>query len=175
MNNHTVKKVVSVIACALLSSLFIVIMLFCAPRIKIIGETSGTVEYLFSEKVDDATVSIERITAEIGKDFTAVRISDLGRLGKITKVNYVADQFVNTNTLSPDIQIVDLTKPFDFAEKGTLIFVIMNLDPFAEDFNEQSERLAEYKIGEDWRFTCQKSFARPTCITKRHLSPVTAI
>lgn len=153
MNNHTVKKVVSVIACALLSSLFIVIMLFCAPRIKIIGETSGTVEYLFSEKVDDATVSIERITAEIGKDFTAVRISDLGRLGKITKVNYVADQFVNTNTLSPDIQIVDLTKPFDFAEKGTLIFVIMNLDPFAEDFNEQSERLAEYKIGEDWRFT----------------------
>lgn len=147
---HYVKKIISVVSCAVLSALFIIALFFSAPKIDAVPETSGEMtEFVY------ANGEINKIVYTIGTDFTAVRISDLGELGKITKVNYVANEFVKTGTLSPNIQIVDLTKPFNFAEKGTLIFFIANLDPWAENFDEQTEHLSQYKMGDYWRFTIQ--------------------
>ncbi len=140
MSNRYLKKIISVLLCAVLSALFIVTLFFAAPKISAVSETTGVFDY------NDETV-------EIGKDITAVRISDLGKIGKITKVNYVADKFIGPKTLDKDMQIVDLTKPFEFAEKGTLIFVIMNLDPSDENFKEQQKYLAAHKIGDYWQFT----------------------
>lgn len=140
MSNRYIKKIISVLSCALLAALFITTLFFSAPKTAAVPETTGSLTY--NDKV-----------LEIGKDLTAVRISDLNKLNKITKVNYVADKFVKQRTLDEDIQIVDLTKPFEFAEKGTLIFVVMNLDPAAEDFKEQQNKLAAYKIGDYWQFT----------------------
>ena len=152
MNNY-LKKIISVISCAVLSALFIVLMFFCSPEIAATPETVGEIDYRISQQLADGTVSNQKNTAVIGKDVTAVRISDLGDLNKITKVNYVADKFLPPKTFSQDMQIVDLTKPFKFAEKGTLIFVIMNLDPYADDFAEQKEALSKYKLGDYWQFT----------------------
>ena len=140
MSNRYLKKLISVLSCAVLSALFIVTLFFAAPKISAVPDTTGCIDY------NDKTI-------EIGKDIAAVRISDLGKIGKITKVNYVAEKFVRPKTLDEDMQIVDLTKPFEFAKKGTLIFVIMNLDPADENFKEQQNDLAAHKIGDYWQFT----------------------
>lgn len=153
MKNFNLKKIIAVVSCTLLSVLFILILFFCTPKIQALPESDRTVEYILSGRDENGKYTSERITAVAGKDFTAISIADLGKLNKITKANYVADEFIKTGLLSPDIQIVDLEKPFEFAEKGTLIFVILSLDPLAQDFFEQSERLSQYKIGDDWRFT----------------------
>lgn len=146
--NYFVKRIIWVAVSAVLAAVFIVATFFAAPIIHAVPETEGEITEL--KFVDGA---VQNNVYTIGEDFTAVRISDLGKIGKIMKVNYVADKFVRTSALSRDIQIVDLTKPFDFAEKGTLIFIVMNLDPHAEDFAEQAESLSEYKIGDYWHFT----------------------
>lgn len=140
MSNRYLKKIISVLSCAVLSAVFIVTLFFAAPKISAVPETTGGFDY-------------NGETVEIGRDIAAVRISDLDKIGKITKVNYVADKFVRPKTFDEDIQIVDLTKPFEFAEKGTLIFVIINLDPDAENFKEQQKNLAAHKIGDYWQFT----------------------
>lgn len=140
MSNRYLKKIISVLSCAVLSALFIVTLFFAAPKISAVPETTGILDY------NDETL-------EIGKDISAVRISELNKIGKIAKVNYVADKFIIPKTLDENIQIVDLTKPFEFAEKGTLIFVIMNLDPADENFKEQQNNLSAHKIGDYWQFT----------------------
>lgn len=150
--NSCFKKILCVSLCTVLSAVFIVVMFFCAPQICTVPETEGSFTDIHRDSTEDGVYS-ENTTVVIGEDITAVRISDLGKLGKITKVNYVADRFVSANRLDDDIQIVDLTKPFDFAEKGTLIFVIMNLDAWSENFSEQAEALNEYKIGDYWHFS----------------------
>lgn len=152
MNRYLIKFL-SVLSCAVLCAVFIVIMVFCAPTIQDLPQSDRTVQYDLTVRDEDGHWKAETVTAVAGKDFTAVNVADLGNLNKITKVNYVPNEFVFTSRLSPDIQIVDLTKPFEFAEKGTLIFVILNLDPMSPDFYEQSERLDQYKIGSNWRFT----------------------
>ena len=151
--NSYIRRVGAVISCAVLSALFIVLMFFCAPEISAVPETSGEIGYTVSEMLPDGTVSNETFTSVIGKDVTAVRISDFKDLNKITKVNYIADRHATPARISDDIQIVDLTKPFEFAEKGTLIFIIMNLNPFAENFYELKESLTKYKLGDYWNFT----------------------
>lgn len=140
MSNRYLKKIISVLSCVVISALFIVTLFFAAPKISAVPETTGGFDY------NDETVVI-------GKDITAVRISELDKIGKITKVNYVADKFVIPKTFDEDMQIVDLTKPFEFAEKGSLIFVIMNLDPADKNFKEQQKNLAAHKIGDYWQFT----------------------
>lgn len=144
MNNQSIKKIISILSCVLLSALFIVTLFFCAPKIDIIPESSGEITEI--RDPDNADYAI-------GTDITAIRINDLKKLGKIAKVNYIADQYVKPGSLHDDMQMVDLTKPFDFSEKGTLIFVIANLDPWAENFYEQSESMSEYKMGDYWHFT----------------------
>ncbi|MDE6397913.1 MAG: hypothetical protein K2L51_01175, partial [Clostridiales bacterium] len=149
MNRYTVKKIVSVTSCAALSALLIVLMYLCVPAISAVPQTMGEIT---AAVATDEEIWEDR-TFTVGEDLTAARITDLGRLGKLTQVNYVADKFTPPGHIVPDMQIVDLTKPFDFAEKGSLIFVIMNIDPYAEDFRAQSERLNTYKIGDYWHFT----------------------
>ena len=149
MKNFYLKKIISVAACAVLSALFIVLLFFCAPKIKAVPETTGEIVEL--EFVNGA---LKEYVYTVGEDFTAVRIKDLGDLGTITKVNYVADKFVSPGRLNYDYEIVDLSKPFEFAERGTLMFAVMNLDPWdIENFFSDSEKLAPYKIGENWYFT----------------------
>ncbi|MDE6850521.1 MAG: hypothetical protein K2J54_04260, partial [Clostridia bacterium] len=143
------KKIISVISCAVLSALFILLMFFCPPKIATVPETTGEITAIVYPDSGGA----EERTFNVGTHLTAVRIKDLGHLGRITKVNYVPDKFVTPNKLDADIQIVDLTESFNFAEKGTLIFVIMNLDPWAENYTEQLKSLAEYRLGDSWHFT----------------------
>jgi len=138
-----------------LAALFIVIMHFAAPVMAAAPEAKGQLTYSVTVELPDNTYGSEDVTAVLGEDITAVRISDLGKPNRLTKVNYAADKFVRAGSLSPDMQIVDLTEPFEFAEKGTLAFVIMNLDPDAEDFHEQAEKLSEFKIGDYWHFTLE--------------------
>jgi len=151
MSNY-VKKILTVALYSLLTLVFIIVMHFAAPKIAPVAETDGEITYYITDYLPDGSFTNRNETAIVGTDVAAVRISDLGKLNVLTSVNYVADKFVSTNSLE-GAQIVDLTQPFEFAEKGTLIFVIMNLDPESEDFREQSERLSQYKIGDHWHFT----------------------
>ncbi len=148
--NIRIIKAVSVLFSACLCFLFILLMYFIPPKIHDVPETTGEVEYTVYN--EDGTFNKKNFT--IGKDFTAVRIDDLLELGRITKVNYVPDKFIQPNELLDDpVQIVDLTKPFKFAEKGSLIFVIMNVDAHSKDFIEVTEKLKKYKMGDYWHFS----------------------
>lgn len=146
---YYVKKIISVLACALLSALFIVTLFFAAPKIDAVPETTGR-KITEVIRTDDKW---ENVVFETGKDFAAVSITDLADTGRLTKANYIADKFVQAGHITSDMQTVDLTKPFEFAEKGTLMFAVLNLDPWSEDFDEQSEALSKYKQGENWCFT----------------------
>lgn len=150
---NNLKKILPVVISAILTAVFIVVLFFTAPQIASVPDTEGEIKYSISINNPDGSYYIENKTAVIGKDVTAVRISDLGRLNKLDKVNYVADKFLPLGALDPDVQIVDLTKPFEFAEKGTLIFIVMNLDGDDKDFVSKSEKLSDFKIGEHWHFT----------------------
>ena len=147
--NSYVTKVVSVISCAVITALFIVVMFFAVPQISRICEAEGGIDY----KVTDADGEIVSKTAEVGKDVTAVRINDFEDLGKVTKVNYVPDVFIKPGNISEDMQIVDIDKPFEFAERGTLVFIFLNLDPYSENFSKYVEDLNKYKVGDYWQFT----------------------
>ena len=138
--NSYLKRIISIISCAVLSAIFIIIMRFCAPAVAFAPEALGT-------------LSNDENTAVMGRDVTAVRITDLADLQQITKVNYIPDEFVFPDSLLQNYQIVDLTKSFDFAEKGTLVFIILNLKPDSEDYREQVEALNKYKAGDYWHFT----------------------
>jgi len=132
--NNLIKKI-AVPLSAVLTVLFILTLYFTIPNIPSVPETTGEVE-----------------SFTIGSDITATRINDFEKLNRITKVNYIANEFVMDNSLDKS-EIVDLTKPFEFAKKGTLIFIVMNLDPDNEDFKDQSKKLSDYLIGEYWHFT----------------------
>lgn len=151
--NDYLKKIVSVLLCAILSAVFIVALFFCAPEISTVPEAEGQLTYRIADHSIGDTLNVQKATGDIGKDVTAVRINDLNKLSKITRVNYAKDKFVKPDTLAADTQIVDLTKPFDFGERGTLTFVILNLDPWSENFTEIVDELEEYKIGDYWHFT----------------------
>jgi len=148
--NRFLKKLISVISCAALCAVFVVAMHFCAPKIKAVPQiTSGNLTY----SVSTGDKGVETVDAELGKDIAAVRITDLTDAGFLTHVNYVPDEFVKTGTLNKKMRIVDLTKPFEFAKKGSLVFVILSLDPNSENYVEQSQSLEKYKNGDYWSFT----------------------
>ena len=149
MKNFYFKKIITVISCAVFSALFIVTLFFCAPKIDAVPDAKGR-KITEVIRTDDKWENVE---FETGKDFAAVSITDLADTGRLTKVNYIADKFVQAGHITSDMQTVDLTKPFEFAQKGTLMFVILNLDPWSEDFDEQSEALSKYRQGENWCFT----------------------
>lgn len=128
-------------------------LFFYAPSVPKAPEAGGESVYRYGYKNEANDFVQEEKNIVIGKDITAVRIADFEDLQLITKVNYIPDKFVTPGALEYDYQIVDLTKPFEFAEKGTLMFVVLNLDPFDQDFYEQQERLGKYKMGDYWKFS----------------------
>lgn len=153
MDKSQSRKIISVTATAVICAIFIVVMYFCSPTIPIVPQTSGELTFTHDYENENGEKLSETITAALGKDLAAVRICDMGTLGKVTKVNYVPDRFLHSGELSQDIQIVDLTKPFKFAKKGTLIFIFANLDPYSSDFKDRVDALAPFKMGDDWHFT----------------------
>ncbi len=148
------NQIIAIIISLLLSVAFIMMFCICIPDVTPVPEATGEIKHVDYEK-DKETGEI-KTTEEIfviGKDITAVRINDLSDLGAITKANYVPDRFVTPNKIPDDVMIVDLTENFEFAEKGTLFFIVMNLDPFAEDFVSQKNNLESHRVGDYWRFT----------------------
>lgn len=147
------KRIIMVAVSSALTVLYILLFFFCSPKIAVAPETNGEVNCGFAIDLPDGNVTYEDEIAVIGKDITAVSIDDLTKLNKISKVNYVPNRFVAPRSLDHSVQIVDLTKPFKFAKKGTLIFIVKHLDPMDKDFIKKSKELADYKIDEYWHFT----------------------
>ncbi len=83
----------------------------------------------------------------------SVSITDLKDLNSLPYVNYTPDKYLNPNF---EIQgtPIDLREKNQFAQKGTFVFVIRNIDPTAEDFLEKSQSLNPYLQGDySWHFT----------------------
>lgn len=149
------KYLLFALAGILLSVLFTVVLYLCRTNIPVCPETDGMLNefrYYFDENKNE-WVS-EQNSAVIGEDITAVRINDFSELNVIEKVNYVPDEFIvpSSNPVSYDYQTVSLKDPA-FAESGSIVIFLMNLDPTDPDFTEQSKKLDRYKIGDYWKFS----------------------
>ncbi len=125
---------------------------FAKSVVPAIPEAQGVIEQSNYLVDDEGNYYVENIKSVIGEDITAVRIDDLVDLGTITKVNYIPDVFAKPLDFS-NSQIVDLSKDFDFSKRGTLFFVVLNLDPMDENFMQKSENLEKYKVGDNWKFS----------------------
>jgi len=146
--NYSKKKTLIVLLTIIFTILFLNIFNHSIHEIPIAKEASGTTSTIFYENGETR----KEIIHTIGKDFAAIRINELSDLQSITKVNYVPNEFVHPGSVPENYQIVDLNKKFNFAEKGSLIFIIMNLNPESDDFIEQSKKLEKYKKGDYWSF-----------------------
>ncbi len=71
-------------------------------------------------------------------EITYLSILDIVDCHYLTKVNYVPNEFVKNLEKS---KIIDLNEQYKFANKGTLIYVIENLDPYLSDFYTKADRL----------------------------------
>lgn len=105
-----------------------------------------------------AAKQTEGLTDAKGRPVAAVSILDLAESNVITSVNYAPREFLK---LSPAMSggAIPFGAPVDissteFAEEGTLRFVVLNIDPWAEDFSAQQKALAPY-LGADnnWHFS----------------------
>lgn len=147
------KRAVLIALSLTLITVFIVLLTLLTPEISVCPETTGTIERTEFYEDQNGNWIREDLSWNIGKDISAIRITDLNDLNRIAAVNYVPDRFVVPGTLPQDAAIVSLDQPFDFASDGTLIFCILSPDPFANDFLAQTEALDRYKIGDYWTFS----------------------
>lgn len=147
------KRAVLIALSLTLITVFIVLLALLAPEIPVCPETTGMIEQTNFYEDENGNWIREDLSWNIGKDISAIRITDLNGLNRIAAVNYVPDRFVVPGTLPQDAAIVPLDQPFDFASDGTLIFCILSPDPFANDFLAQTEALDRYKIGDYWTFS----------------------
>ncbi len=175
INKRLLKKIITVLFCAAVSAVFIVVMFFCTPTIAAAPEAKGELIYDVDYTDENDETIRKKVPAVIGQDVTAICIDDLDKLNRITKINYVPNKFVIPKSLDEKMQIVDLTKPFEFAEKGSLVIIVTNLDPEAEDFDDSVKKLAPYKIGEHWHFTlslpeifCASNVYQNSALAARH-------
>lgn len=150
--NKYVKKSIAVIVAAVICAVFIVALFFGAHSVRNIPEAQGVYTYFKYSYDENGKPVTEAVNSVLGEDFTAVRINDLKNTGRITKVNYVPDKFIAPGLLSEEFQIVDLTKSFEFAKKGTLMFIVMNIEPTDENYKEVLEELSEFRIGDYLHF-----------------------
>lgn len=72
----------------------------------------------FERNEETGELTQKKITSVLGKDVTAVRLSELTDLGALTKVNYVPGRFIQPTEIPADNQIVDLREDFEFAERA---------------------------------------------------------
>lgn len=101
-------------------------------------------------RINDAPVT--RISNQNGT-FAANSISDLAALNIVTAVNYTPGRisaaerraFLDRSSICPKTGA---------SSRGTYEFVIAHLDPFSDEFEEQSEALSPYLKGDgNWHFT----------------------
>lgn len=100
----------------------------------------------------------EGLTDKNGVPVAAVSILDLKESNYLTRANYTPNEFLDTSPASSNGKVpfgtpVTLSQT-KLAEKGTLRFVILNIDPWAENFSEQKQSLSPY-LGADnnWHFS----------------------
>lgn len=140
----------------LLASVLVIAVHFAADPSVVCPEATGSLtktQYFIEETT--GAFDFVTTTATIGTDLTAVRITDLGDLNVIDKINYLPDEFVipSLDPIEYDYQIVDLHEKTAFSKKGSLVLFILSPDAFAENFSEQSAALDKYKVGDYWRFS----------------------
>lgn len=145
-------KLVVFFVCVAVSVCFIVLMRYFARVPQAVPQATGTIVDNVRD-TESGGGALRQIEVELGKDIAAVRIGDLGELAVLDKVNYVPDVFVMPGAPLEKCEIVDLTKPVELAERGSLIFAVFNLDPDAADFPEKASALERNKIGDYWHFT----------------------
>lgn len=175
MKNISFRKVLSVIAYAVVSALFIVLLYFCAPHIDAVTETEGTAEYSLVQTQDDQVISVKRVTAEIGKDFTTTRISDLGRLKKNHQSELCRRQirqhelFKRGHSDRRSYETVCLCR-----NRHAHIRPHESRSVF-ERLQRTNGAFIEYKIGENWCFTlslpkiiCASNAYSKTALIARH-------
>ncbi len=137
----------------LFALLFVLVMCFATKDARHVPMASGEIKQQNMVYDENGKPTLVYDIKTIGEDVAAVRINDLTKIGALTTVNYTPNEFVQPTSFSENSQIVDLTKEFHFAKKGTLTFVILTLDPFAEDFSAQSKALEPYRRGDNWQFS----------------------
>ena len=123
----------------LLASVLVIAVHFAADPSVVCPEATGSLtktQYF----IDETTGAFDFVTttATIGTDLTAVRITDLGDLNVIDKINYLPDEFVipSLDPIEYDYQIVDLQEKIALSKKGSLVLFILSPDAFAENFSE---------------------------------------
>ena len=95
----------------------------------------------------------EGITGTDGNEVAAVSILDLTECTALTTANYTPDEF-----LLPAQEIsgtpVSLETQTDAAQRGTYVFVLLNLDPYSETFTQDAASLDEFRLSDNsWHFT----------------------
>lgn len=107
----------------------------------------------FAASDTPAPLTVLRTEGTAETEIAAYDIEDLPGLHSLRYANYTPDAFLIPHS---DIagEVVDLTSFRDFAARGTLQFVFLNLDPFDAAFTQKSEALAPYLGGDNsWHFT----------------------
>lgn len=88
-----------------------------------------------------------------GETVASISITDLQNLNALTCVNYSPDEFLIPSSQKQGIP-VELTQKNKFAQRGTFVFIIRNVDPTSPDFLAQSKELTPYLQGDGfWHFT----------------------
>lgn len=139
----------------LIPAIFVTAFYFCRTEIPVCREATGVLENFrtyFDENKNEWVY--EESAAVIGEDITAVRIDDFAELNLIDKVNYVPNEFIvpSSAPVSYDFETVSLTE-HNFAESGSIVIFLLNLDPLDPDFTDKSAALDKYKVGDYWKFS----------------------
>lgn len=134
MKNSVLKRYSIIGSVILAASILCLCLIYCTPTIP------------------DAPCDTS-LSGTDGNPVASVSITDLEGLNYLTYVNYTPDEYLNPNFEIQGIPI-DLREKNEYAQKGTFVFVIRNLDPTAEDFSDQAAALAPYLQGDySWHFT----------------------
>ncbi len=89
-----------------------------------------------------------------GEELAAVCISDLEDCQYMPYINYTPNEFIRPSELKGTP--IKLEKNTLIAPRGTIKFIILNLDPSDEEFYEKKEQLEPYLEGDRcWHFTLQ--------------------
>lgn len=152
MNNRA-KKINAIVALStvLFSAIFFLLSHFAFASPKPVPEAERTLKeitYVYDEVTGESEMKEDSIV--IGKNISAIDISDVTESGFITRANYIPDKFVSVDEYCADTQIIDLTEPFDFARTGTIYFAFLPPDPSDENYEKKKEILEKYKVGDDW-------------------------
>lgn len=125
-------------------SILLAVILFCATLIAVLT---------FAIPHTAEAQSCYDLNGTDGGSVASISITDLQELNALTCVNYTPDEFLIPGSQRQGTP-VDLTQNNQFAQRGTFVFIIRNIDPMSSDFIAQSEELTPYLQGDGyWHFT----------------------